>query len=217
MKKLVKKVKRILFFLLVLVFPLYVLSSKNAPESAVEVRLQKGERGERVSLLQKKLKEAGLYSGSVNGIYDVGTAEAVKRFQSYNGIEPTGNCGPDTLLALGISGSAYSDFETETLARLIEAEAGGLDLRTMTAVGGVVMNRVASPRFPDSVAGVVFDNGAFESVKDGSCFKVRPSDMAYRAASDALNGSDPSDGALYVSRFDGENVTLYSGGLYFGK
>lgn len=186
---------------------------------AEEARLNKGAEGDRVVTIQEKLKELGLYDGKCDGVYDVDTAEAVKKFQEYNGIDADGVCGSETLEAMGLPIYSYRDYELDVLAQLIEAEAGGNTLQAMTSVGAVVMNRVKSDRFPDSIVQVVYSGGSFDSVIDGSIASVKPSELAYRAAEDATLGFDPTEGALYVlhGASYGKIVTLQCDDLYFAR
>ena len=186
---------------------------------AADVRIKSGEEGDRVVMLQEKLKELGLYDGKCNGVYDVATADAVKRFQEYNGLNADGVCTNDTLQAMGLDVYTYTEFEVDVMAKLIEAEAGNTDLQTMTAVGAVVVNRMKSKAFPDTVLQVIYTGGAFDSVVDGSIEEANPSALAYRAAEDALMGYDPTDGALYVSHGGslGRLVTMESGDLFFTR
>ncbi len=188
-------------------------------DGAIETRLSKGAEGERVVLIQEKLTELGLYTGKCDGVYDVGTADAVKRFQKHNKLDESGVCDRETLEKLGLNIYSYSDLELDMLARLIEAEAGDEGLQAMTAVGAVVVNRLKNKGYPDSILQVIWDSGAFSTVDDGSFFDKKASDLAYRAAEDALIGIDPTDGALYV--FHGTNnertVTLKCGDIYFAK
>lgn len=188
-------------------------------DEVIETRLNKGDEGERVVLIQEKLTELGLYSGKCNGIYDVKTADAVKRFQKHNGINESGVCDRETLDKLGLNIYTYSDLELDMLARLIESEAGKEGLQAMTAVGAVVMNRVMSKGYPDSILQVIWDAGAFYTVDDGSFIESKASDLAYRAAEDAMIGIDPTDGALYVFHNTTKNrtVTLKCGDIYFAK
>ena len=187
----------------------------------VETRIKEGSDSSKVILVQEKLKELGLYDGKCDGVYDIDTADAVRRFQEYNGIYADGVCGNETLQKLGLSIYTYNELEIDVLARLIEAEVGKADFQTKTAFGAVVMNRVKSKAYPDTVLQVVYANGAFESVGNGSMRKVNPSEQSYRAAEDALMGYDPSDGALYVFRKKddtvGKTVTLKCGDIYFAK
>ena len=168
-------------------------------QQAEAVTYQKGSTGSTVTTIQEKLSRWGYYSGKVDGVYGSKTAEAVKYFQRKNGLAVDGKCGPQTLKALGISVSTTQQStsgDVDLLARLISAEARGEPYAGQVAVGAVVLNRVESPAFPGSISGVIYQSGAFSCLQDGQFWKP-VADSAYRAARDALNGSDPSGGALY--------------------
>ena len=92
--------------------------------------------------------------------------------------------------------SVYSSSDVNLLARLIYAEARGETYSGQVAVGAVVLNRVEHPSFPNSISGVIYQNNAFTCKNDGQ-FNVDVADSAYSAARDALNGVDPSGGAIY--------------------
>ena len=160
-----------------------------------------GSSGATVRTIQEKLSGWGYYSGAVDGIYGSRTRDAVMAFQRKNGLAVDGIAGPATLRAIGISGgssggSASRDENSYLLARIISAEARGEPYEGQVAVGAVVMNRVRHPSFPNTIAGVVYQSGAFTAVTDGQ-FGQPIADSAYRAAADALNGWDPSGGAIY--------------------
>ena len=160
-----------------------------------------GSSGATVRTIQEKLSGWGYYSGAVDGIYGSRTRDAVMAFQRKNGLAVDGIAGPATLRAIGISGgssggSASRDENRYLLARIISAEARGEPYEGQVAVGAVVMNRVRHPSFPNTIAGVVYQSGAFTAVTDGQ-FDQPIADSAYRAAADALNGWDPSGGAIY--------------------
>lgn len=159
-----------------------------------------GSVGDEVSEVQKRLKSLGYYSGEVDGIFGTKTKAALVNFQRDTGLEADGIAGRKTLSALGISGnsnsSSFSSADTELLARIISGEARGESYLGQLAVGAVVLNRVVHPSFPDTVAGVIFQSGAFTAVSDGQ-FYLEPEESAYKAASAALNGLDPSCGAIY--------------------
>lgn len=160
---------------------------------------KQGSTGSVVTQIQTKLKNWGYYSGSVDGIYGSKTVSAVKYFQRRNGLAEDGKCGPSTLQALGIQVSDTSQStsgDVELLARLISAEARGEPYTGQVAVGAVVLNRVASPAFPNTMSGVIYQSGAFTCLQDGQ-FWGSVADSAYKAARDALNGWDPSGGAIY--------------------
>ena len=156
-----------------------------------------GSRGEEVRQIQTKLKSLGFYSGAIDGVYGNGTKKAVTQFQKSCGITADGIAGPTTLLYLGLSSSsAYSSSDVWLLAKLIAAEARGENYRGQVAVGAVVLNRVSHASFPDSISGVIYQKGAFDCVTDSN-WNVSPTETAKKAAQEALNGWDPTGGAIY--------------------
>lgn len=157
-----------------------------------------GSSGSVVIEIQKKLSQKGYYSADVDGIYGSRTTAAVKRFQSDNGLTADGICGDQTLAALGIQRSTptANSNQVNLLARLISAEARGEPYVGQVAVGAVVLNRVEHPSFPNSISGVIYQSGAFTCVTDGQFYQP-VAESAYRAARDALNGWDPTGGAIY--------------------
>lgn len=159
-----------------------------------------GSVGNEVTAIQNVLKKQGYYTGVVDGIFGSKTLAAVKSFQRANGLTVDGIAGPQTLKALGISGvsngTGYSSNDYNLLARLISAEARGEPYLGQVAVGAVILNRVEHPSFPDTISGVIYQNGAFSCLTDGQFYKA-VSSSAYTAARDALNGLDPSGGAIY--------------------
>ena len=181
---------------------LIILLAMSAPVSALS---KMGSTGSEVRAIQTRLKEWGYYSGTVDGIYGTGTKNAVISFQKKNGLTPDGIAGKRTLAAIGISSSVssssgsyggYSSNDYNLLARVISAEARGESYTGQVAVGAVILNRVRHPSFPNSVAGVIYQSGAFTCMTDGQ-FNKAVADSAYKAAKDALNGWDPSGGAIY--------------------
>ena len=160
---------------------------------------QVGSRGKEVTAIQQELKARGLFTVGVTGYYGEETRKAVLRFQKQKGIQQTGIAGPITLKALGISVGqipAATDANIYLLARIISAEARGEPYTGQVAVGAVVLNRIEHPSFPDTLAGVIYQDGAFTAITDGQ-FNQPISDSAYRAARDALNGWDPTGGCIY--------------------
>ncbi len=161
-----------------------------------------GSSGEEVRQIQKKLKSLGFFDGAVDGVYGVKTRSAVRQFQASVGITVDGVAGPKTLLYMGLgsssgsSGSGYNSSDVYLLAKVIAAEARGESYTGQVAVGAVVLNRVDSSSFPDTIAGVVYQAGAFSAVTDSN-WSVAPTATSRKAAQDALNGWDPSGGALY--------------------
>lgn len=160
---------------------------------------KKGSSGATVSEIQTRLRAWGYYSGAVDGVYGSGTEKAVRHFQRSNGLSVDGQCGAQTLAALGLptgNGGSSGGGEVDLLARLISAEARGEPYEGQVAVGAVVLNRVRHSSFPNSVSGVIYQPGAFSCLDDGQ-FDEPVAESAYRAARDALAGWDPSGGAIY--------------------
>lgn len=196
-----KKIRTIRLAGLTLVLLCLVLSF--LPARAVVYR--QGSQGSAVRTIQTKLKRWGYYTGSVDGVYGRKTVEAVKYFQRQNGLPADGVCGEKTLAALGMTASGGSDSSASAsrdddfalLCRMISAEARGEPYTGQVAVGAVILNRVKHPAFPNTVAGVLFQPGAFSPVSDGQFYAVAITDSARRAAQDALNGWDPTGGAIY--------------------
>lgn len=161
-----------------------------------------GSRGSQVSLVQQKLKQYGYYDDAVDGVFGKETYNAVVWFQEKNGLKADGAVGPSTAAALGItltgtvSASTYQESEVRILARLVSGEARGEPYVGQVAVAAVVLNRVKSPAFPNTISGVIFQTGAFDAVWDGQ-FDMEPTENSVRAARDALNGWDPTGGCLY--------------------
>lgn len=173
-------------------------------KNEVEALSKYGSRGDEVRQIQTKLKRWGYYNGNVDGIYGTQTLNAVKYFQRKNGLTQDGIAGPATLKAMGIyssgntssSGNNNYSSNVNLLSRLIYGEARGEPYTGQVAVGAVVMNRVRNSSFPNTIAGVIYQSGAFDVVKDGQ-INLTPNDTARKAAQDALNGWDPSYGAIY--------------------
>ena len=170
---------------------------------------KKGSTGATVTEIQTRLKAWGYYTGAVDGTYGSATEKAVKFFQQSNGLTADGQAGSETLAALGLptgggsasgggdgGSSGSGDGDVDLLARLISAEARGEPYEGQVAVGAVVLNRVEHASFPNSISGVIYQSGAFSCLDDGQ-FDEPVAESAYRAAQDALNGWDPSSGAIY--------------------
>lgn len=157
-----------------------------------------GSRGTEVRNIQTRLKSWGYYFYTVDGIYGWRTAEAVKKFQRKHGLTVDGICGPATLAKIGLptGQSTSSTNNVNLLARIINGEARGESYTGQVAVGAVVLNRVRSSSFPNTISGVIYQPGAFTAVADGQINKPVVQ-SCYNAARDALNGWDPSGGALY--------------------
>ena len=194
--------KKIIFIILLLGLVVtldVILMSWN---SEVEALSKYGSRGTEVRTIQEKLKRWGYYSGSVDGIYGSQTVSAVKKFQKKNGLTVDGIAGTQTLKAMGItsnsssSSSSNNSSNVNLLARVVYGEARGEPYTGQVAVAAVVLNRVKSSKFPNTISGVVYQSGAFDAVADGQ-INMTPDTTAKKAAQDALNGWDPSYGAIY--------------------
>lgn len=172
--------------------------------AAMAATLRVGSSGEEVKTLQTKLKRWGYYTGSIDGVFGSGTKKAVIAFQKKNGLTPDGIVGSATLKALGMQSSSGSSASSGSntngnlylLARLVYGEARGEPYKGQVAVAAVVLNRVKSSKFPNSVSGVIYQSGAFSVVSDGQ-INLTPDETAIKAAHDAMNGYDPTNGCLY--------------------
>ena len=191
-----------LILALAVVFAVNIFIIALAQSAAADL-YKKGATGDVVGQIQTRLKNWGYYFGNVDGVYGGKTEEAVRYFQRKNGLSADGQVGNQTLAALGISPTntavpAGQDQSGDLylLARLISAEARGEPYVGQVAVGAVVLNRVEHPSFPNSISGVIYQPGAFSCLDDGQ-FDQPISESAYRAAQEALDGSDPSSGAIY--------------------
>ena len=198
-----KKVKIVLIFVLLTILLSSVIFLYITNKNEVEALSKYGSRGEEVKQIQEKLKRWGYYNGNIDGIYGSQTLEAVKYFQRKNGLTVDGIAGPATLKAMGIfnssnssSSSSSNSSDVNLLARIIYGEARGEPYAGQVAVGAVVLNRVKSSSFPNTISGVIYQSGAFDVVRDGQ-INLSPDSTAKKAAQDALNGWDPSYGAIY--------------------
>lgn len=192
----------ILLILAIMLFVSYNLIFRNAE---VEALSKYGSRGEEVRTIQTKLKRWGYYSGNVDGIFGSATLAAVKKFQQKNGLAVDGIAGKKTLEAMGIfnsssssstSSSNVSSSNLNLLSRVVYGEARGESYTGQVAVAAVVLNRVKNSAFPNTISGVVYQAGAFDCVSDGQ-INLTPNETAKKAAQDALNGWDPTYGAIY--------------------
>ncbi len=156
-----------------------------------------GSKGSEVVNIQTRLKSWGYYNGSVDGVYGLKTTDSVKSFQRSNGLTPDGIAGPATLEKIGLpTGTSSNSNNVTLLAMAINGEARGESYEGQVAVGAVILNRVKHASFPNTIAGVIYQPGAFTAVDDGQIYYT-VQDSCYSAARDALNGWDPSGGAIY--------------------
>lgn len=175
------------------------LPGRSPSESeSVETLSRYGSQGTEVRQIQTRLRDLGFYTGSVDGIFGSMTQNAVISFQKDRGLTADGIAGPKTLSALGIAsgGGKFSTSDVNLLARVISAESRGEPYSGQVAVGAVILNRIEHPSFPNTLAGVIYQPGAFTAITDGQ-INEPVTDSARRAAQDAINGWDPSGGAIY--------------------
>lgn len=198
--KIKKNIKPVIVIsILFIIFISYHIFVRNEEVQALS---KYGSRGQEVTTIQTKLKRWGYYNGNIDGIYGSQTLAAVKYFQRKNGLTVDGIAGTRTLQAMGIYNSSSSSTSSSNsnnlnlLARVVYGEARGEPYTGQVAVAAVVLNRVKSSSFPNSISGVVYQSGAFDAVRDGQ-INLTPNSTATKAAQDALNGWDPSYGAIY--------------------
>ena len=168
--------------------------------------LARGSRGPEVTELQKRLQMLGYVVGPIDGIFGRQTEAGVRLFQKEHGLAVDGLVGKNTVRELkrltgqtvttGGKAVGYKNSDVNLLARLVSAEAKGEPYRGQVAVAAVVLNRVKSPQFPNSIPDVIYQPGAFSPVANGQIWK-EPVSSAIKAANEALAGTDPSYGALF--------------------
>ena len=169
-----------------------------------DIVLEVGSSGANVTKVQNRLIQYGYMTGSADGKYGEKTRDAVILFQKRNGLTVDGRVGKATAAALGVtltsstssSSSTIVSADQKLLAKLVYAEARGESYKGQVAVAAVVLNRVSSSSFPNTISGVMYQTGAFSCVSNGSINNT-PNDTAVRAALDAMNGWDPTNGCLY--------------------
>ena len=195
--------KKIIGFIVIMLLVASFITILAVKNNEVLALSKYGSRGSEVRTIQDKLKRWGYYTGSVDGIYGSLTVSAVKKFQQKNGLTVDGIAGTKTLNAMGImtsssSGGSSSNNSSNVnlLAKAIYGESRGEPYTGQVAVGAVIMNRVKSSKFPNTISGVIYQKGAFDAVSDGQ-INLNPDSTAKKAAQDALNGWDPSYGAIY--------------------
>ena len=201
-QKLIKNKKKIRLIIISIISILIIVCNSFLFIKYSAALSKYGSRGEEVRTIQTKLKRWGYYTGNIDGIYGTQTLNAVKLFQRKNGLTVDGIAGKNTLNAMGIMQSSSNTTSTTNsadlnlLARAVYAEARGEVYTGQVAIAAVVLNRVKSSSFPNTIAGVIYEPGAFTAVSDGQ-INLTPNSTAKKAAQDALNGWDPSYGAIY--------------------
>lgn len=170
--------------------------------AARAAHIVKGDTTANIKAVQTRLSELGYYTYKIDGLWGWRTTAAVKQFQRDYGLTQDGIVGSWTEKSLkitlsgGSSQSSVSSANLDLLARCVYAEARGEPYTGQVAIAAVVLNRVESPSFPNTISGVIYQKGAFTCVSDGQ-INLMPNQTAYNAARDALNGWDPTNGCLY--------------------
>ena len=188
---------------LLIVFSYFFVGTNIINGKYLETISYWGSTGNEVIQIQTRLKNWGYYKGAIDGVYGSKTYQAVRYFQSKNGLTVDGITGEKTLSALGIKSSNNSNLvnnvnntDLNLLSKLVHAEARGEPYKGMVAVAATVLNRVADSRFPNSIAGVIYQSGAYTCVDDGQ-INLEAGSQARKAAQDAINGWDPTSGCIY--------------------
>ncbi|HEY5584445.1 MAG TPA: spore cortex-lytic enzyme [Ruminiclostridium sp.] len=202
-----RKLIKILAFCLIVVLSLTFLGQGKMYFTSSAPSLKIGDKGQEVKDMQQELENWGYFNGNVDGIFDSNTFASVLRYQRTYGLNANGVADENTLLTMGLgqiveSGTAYAASkhvsDVQILARVINGEARGEPFEGQVAVGAVILNRVKSSRFPKTLAGVIYQPGAFTAVVDGQIdVPINPKSTVVKAARDALAGWDPTDGCLY--------------------
>jgi N-acetylmuramoyl-L-alanine amidase len=205
--KRLKKLIKIVAFCLILVFSVTALGQDQQYYVSTAQSLKIGDKGQEVKDMQQELKNWGYYEGKVNGIFDSNTFASVLRYQRTYGLNANGIADESTLLTMGLghiveTGQAYAATkqvsDEQLLARAINGEARGEPFEGQVAVGAVILNRVKNSKFPKTIAGVIYQPGAFTAVSDGQInVAIDPKSTVLKAARDALAGWDPTGGCLY--------------------
>ncbi|WP_339061311.1 spore cortex-lytic enzyme [Tepidibacillus marianensis] len=185
--------KKINGFCFVICGYFYCVAGSKKASAASPTVLTIGSHNGDVWDLQYRLWQLG-YSVSIDGLYGYQTYQAVRKFQSNDGLASDGIVGYNTWRVLKEKSLSQSEFEL--LAKLVYSEARGETYTGQVAVAAVVLNRVDSGVFPNDVRSVIFQDGAFTAVNDGQ-FWLSPNQTARNSALDAIRGWDPSHGALY--------------------
>lgn len=202
-----KKLIKIIAFCVALGVSITVLEQNQQYYVSTAPSLKMGDKGQEVKDMQQELKNWGYYDGKINGVFDSNTFESVLRYQRTYGLKANGVADENTLLTMGLghiveSGEAYAAAskisDEQLLARAINGEARGEPFVGQVAVGAVILNRVKNSKFPKTLAGVIYQPGAFTAVSDGQIYvPIDPKSTVVKAARDALAGWDPTGGCLY--------------------
>ena len=197
-KKSFKRFKKVFILCLVMMFAFVLGGTLYAVNYSATNQVTAVATTSQNKQVQQKLKELGYYNGAIDGIFGNQTVQAVKNFQRDYGLTVDGVVGKNTLAKLGLSSGngSYSSSDIYLLAKCVHAEARGEPYVGQVAVAAVILNRVKDPNFPNTISGVVYQPWAFTAVHDGQ-INLEPNQSAYNAATDAMNGWDPTYGCIY--------------------
>lgn len=198
MEKKFKYIWNVIVIVLVNVLMIAIITNWGG---AVQTLSKSGSTGAEVKSVQTKLKDQGYYKGNIDGVFGSATKSALIKFQKAKGLTADGIAGTKTLTALKIGGPAgaqggFSSNDVTLLTRVTSAESRGEPYEGQVAVAAVILNRISHPSFPNTLAGVIYQPGAFSCLNDGG-IDAPIDDSVYKAVRDAINGSDPSGGAIY--------------------
>lgn len=156
--------------------------------------------GYKVTGIQQLLSSLGYYKDKIDGTFSIQTIERVIAFENDNKLNPDGIVGQKTISdsdsASHSTNSKFTQSEIILLAKIISAESKDEPYIGQVAVGAVILNRIYHPSFPNSISGVIFQPSAFSCVNDRQISEP-VSDLSIKAANDAINGWDPTNGAVY--------------------
>lgn len=210
----------LLLVTLLTIVSLFTIGSPQGTDAFSRKDVHLGDTGSDVREMQYRLKHLGFYTGDVNGVFNYRTYNALRNFQYEFGLKIDGILGDKTKLKLYNatrhyrptakdlgkgdttpaktvrSSGGYSSNDIRLMANAVHGEARGEPYIGKVAVAAVILNRTHSPSFPDTPAGVIFEPGAFTAVADGQIW-LTPDEESKKAVRDAINGWDPTDGAIY--------------------
>ncbi len=202
-----KKHIKLIAFCLIVIFSLSLLGQGSVYFTSTASSLKIGDKGQEVKEMQQELKNWGYYDGKVNGSFGYDTFASVLKYQRTYGFRASGIADENTLLSMGlgtfvetgtVNAAAKKVSDEQLLARAINGEARGEPFEGQVAVGAVILNRVKNSKFPKTLAGVIYQPGAFTAVSDGQInVPINPKSTVVKAARDALAGWDPTYGCLY--------------------
>lgn len=201
-----EKNQRKIFRIMAVSMVLCLILSAASQAALGDRTLSQGSKGSEVKDLQKKLAQLGYQVGKVDGVYGKSTTAAVTRFQKNRGLKADGVAGEKTIKELKrLTGESttssgkkvgYKNSDVQLLAQCIYSEGRGEPYLGQVAIGACVVNRIKHPSFPNTIAGIIYQPRAFSAVDDGQ-INLQPDETAVKAAREAINGSDPTGGAIY--------------------